>query len=323
MSYKSVETADPIVERLRKLAHERPDLAEAALIYEAILPLLRDADLHAVPLSLTAEEARAKLATGQPLLHELDLELDVEAARELMMRLARSLEALDEMRHGHMPVMTGLSEGGREDRVGLLPGAARRVRLAIDGAGIDVGALLSHAIADDHDSIESIARDIGLDPDLLRALARSALKPALAAWRRQLAPHAEGIQWEKGSCYLCGAVATLGELRENGQVLHLRCGQCGADWRFRRLRCMYCGNEDHRTLSCLYSEDQREKMRVEACDRCRGYLKVIASFSPVSPEMLPVEDLATMHLDYIAAGRRYDRSGMQKEALENNCAAET
>lgn len=71
---------------------------------------------------------------------------------------------------------------------------------------------------------------------------------------------------------------------------------------------MWCGNEDHGTLSCLYSEDQREKMRVEACDRCRGYLKVITSYSPTLPEMLPVEDLATLHLDYIAQEQSYERS---------------
>jgi len=289
MPFKSVESADPVVERLRKLAHERPDLEDAARIYEAILPLLRDADLHAVPLSITGEEARAKLAIGQPLLHELDLEFDVEASRDLLVRLARSLEAIDGM---------------------------RRVRLVIEGAEIDIGAVLSHALADDHASIEAIARDIDLDPDLLRVVARYALRPALGAWRRQLAPLVEGIQWEKGNCCICGAAASLGELRGNGQILHLRCGQCGADWRFRRLRCMYCGNEDHRTLSCLYSEDQREKMRVEACDRCRGYLKVIASFSPLSPEMLAVEDLATMHLDYIAAGHGYERGAKVKEASE-------
>ncbi|MGE5172370.1 MAG: formate dehydrogenase accessory protein FdhE, partial [Betaproteobacteria bacterium] len=50
-----------------------------------------------------------------------------------------------------------------------------------------------------------------------------------------------------------------------------------------------------------------EKMRVEACDKCHGCLKVISSFSPTPPEMLPVEDLATLHLDYIARERGYAR----------------
>jgi formate dehydrogenase maturation protein FdhE len=44
------------------------------------------------------------------------------------------------------------------------------------------------------------------------------------------------------------------------------------------------------------------------CDNCHGYLKVITSFGPTPPEMLIVEDLATLHLDYIAQERGYERS---------------
>jgi len=52
-------------------------------------------------------------------------------------------------------------------------------------------------------------------------------------------------------------------------------------------------------------------MRVEVCDKCNGYLKVVSSFAPSPPEMLPVEDLATLHLDYIAQERGYARVMVQ------------
>jgi len=32
----------------------------------------------------------------------------------------------------------------------------------------------------------------------------------------------------------------------------------------------------------------------------QGYLKVIVSFTPTPADLLPIEDLATLHLDYIA-----------------------
>lgn len=70
-----------------------------------------------------------------------------------------------------------------------------------------------------------------------------------------------------------------------------------------RLQCLYCGNEDHRTLSILYNEDPRESNRVEACEKCKGYLKVITTFSQTPPESLQAEDLATLHLDYAAQKR--------------------
>jgi formate dehydrogenase maturation protein FdhE len=48
-------------------------------------------------------------------------------------------------------------------------------------------------------------------------------------------------------------------------------------------------------------------MRVEVCDACKGYVKVIASFSPMPVEMITIEDLATVHLDALAQGQGYVR----------------
>ena len=41
--------ADPLRERLAALCRESPDLREAAAVFGAILPLLRDADLGVAP----------------------------------------------------------------------------------------------------------------------------------------------------------------------------------------------------------------------------------------------------------------------------------
>ncbi len=171
-------------------------------------------------------------------------------------------------------------------------------------------AFLPLLAADERGPVKAAAQDLGLDPDLLWTLAQNALKPALRAWRKQLTPLASGVPWNKGACFVCGGGATLAELQENDQVKHLRCGSCGADWQVRRLQCAYCGNEDHTMQGYLYSEGQRDKMRVEVCDKCKGYLKVIAAFTPTPPEMLPVEDLATLHLDFIAQGRGYARDAV-------------
>jgi FdhE protein len=283
------DTSDPIILRLRALAQGSPDLQDAARMYEAILPVLRDADLGVGPISLTPEQARAKMKKGQPLLFDLALDLDVEAMRELMLRLARAVESpLGEKRPQK-------SE------------AARLVRCALEENRLDIDALLPHIAAGERGTLTSAAQSLQLDPDLVWSLAQSALKPALRAWRRQLTPLAKGISWHKGCCFVCGAVATLAELQENNQCKHLRCGQCGADWQFPRLQCLYCGNEEHKTQGYLYPETRSEVMRVEVCNKCHCYSKIIAAFTPTPPEMLPVEDLATLHLDYLAQELGYSR----------------
>jgi len=301
MPAKPRNTVDPIVQRLRSLAKDSPDLKDAAQLYEAILPLLRAADLHVGTVSLTPEQARAKMEAGLPLLHDVDLDLDVEAVRELMIKLARAVETASRKNSWHklrLPWLQTSSEPAS---------AARRIRLALEQNKLDTGTLLPRIAAGESGPITSMAQTLELDPGLLITLAQNALKPALRAWCRQLSPLAEGLPWRKGSCFVCGADATLAELQENNQIKHLRCGQCGADWQFPRMVCLHCENEDPDTQRYLAAEGRLEKIRVEVCDKCHGYLKVINSFAPTSPEMLTVEDLATLHLDYIAETRGYTR----------------
>jgi hypothetical protein len=66
---KTLNTVDPVTLRLHSLAEASPELKDAAQLYGGLLPLLREADLRVLPISMTAEQARAKLAGGLPLLH--------------------------------------------------------------------------------------------------------------------------------------------------------------------------------------------------------------------------------------------------------------
>jgi FdhE protein len=305
MPAKAIDTTDAIVHRLRAIVQASPDLKHMAQVYEAILSLLRDADLRVAQVSLTPEEARAKMELGLPLLHDLDLELDVEAAHELILKLARAIETMNKKNQPHKFRLPWLQTPDETDS------AARRIRIVLEEKKLEVGALLPHIAAGESGPVLSAAQNLDLDPGLLMTLSQNVLKPALRVWCRQLTPLAREIPWHKGTCYVCGAAATLGELQENDQVKHLRCGSCGADWQFRRLQCMYCGNEDHKTQRYLHAESPCERMHVEVCDACKGYLKVIAAFTPTPPEMLPAEDLATLHLDYIAQEHGYLRGAVQ------------
>ncbi len=292
-------TVDPIGQHLRILAKKFPELNNATQVYEAILPLLRDTDLRVGTISLTAGQLREKMASGVPLLYDLELDFDVEAARTLMINLAAAVGKAGRVPQPfklRLPWFSSISE---------TDSAARRIRAALEENTLDAGSLLSYVASGDNDAVASVSKDLGLDPGLTAAIAQNAIKPALREWCRQLTPMVKGITWNKSTCFMCGAVATLAELQGNDQVKHLRCGQCGADWQFPRLQCMYCGNEDHRTLKCLYSESHLETMRVEVCDKCHGYLKVITSFAPTSPEMLTVMDLSTLQLDSIAKTHGY------------------
>jgi FdhE protein len=273
--------ADPLAARLRRVARESPELAEAARVYGIILPLLRDADLSPRPVPVTAEEVRGRLGRGEPLLPGIGLELDADAARALLARLAAGLET-------------------PAGRAGL-------IRAALEAGDPDAGELLAHAAAGTPSPVAAAAARRGLDAALLWTLCRAALRPALRAWRRQLAPLAEGTPWRRGACFVCGARAALAELRGPARERHLRCAECGAAWRVDRFGCPHCGCEDPAAQRLLRAAGDGRLERVEACAACRGYVKVFEAFLPTPAELLPVEDLATLHLDAAAREHGYVR----------------
>lgn len=280
---------DPLERRLGALVLEWPDLGGAVEVYRVALPLLRNAGPIAASIPLTEDQARRKLAEGEFLLHGASLVFDHGAARELMLGLARNLEE------------AGLA-------------AMSPIRSALEGDRLIPEELLGHVAEGDYPPLAARAEEQALDPALLWTLAQSALKPTLRAWCGELAPLVRTAgEWEKACCFICGAPASLGELQGNEQAKHLRCGQCGADWLTRRLQCTYCGNEDTSLLGILYPEGRRENVRVEVCDKCHGYLKVVARFAPCSPEELAVEDLSTLFLDCLAQERGYRRPRRRRD----------
>jgi FdhE protein len=111
--------------------------------------------------------------------------------------------------------------------------------------------------------------------------------------------------WEEGYCPLCGSFPKLGEFRGLEQTRFLRCGLCAAEWTFPRLRCPGCGNRDHRQLGYLSVEGEESKWRAATCEACRQYIKMIATLTSLSPLQLLVRDVATIHLDLLAADQGF------------------
>ena len=289
------ENENSVLQHLQTLVREYHEISEAAEFYAALLPVLNTIDLCAAPLDLPTDQARAKLESGTPLLQGINLPIDDEAARSLMVRMARAL---------------GNVHSGKTKHLGRAEFARKIQRLAEEGK-LKAGLMLQLASTGERDKVAALAVAWQVDADLLWLLGRHALTPPLREWARQLAPLVDETAWHQSRCFVCGAQALLGELQGNEAAKHLRCGQCGADWGGRRLQCAFCGNDSLQTFRYMYLEAPPNGRRVEACDQCKGYLKVIVTFDPTPPERLLIQDLATLHLDYIAQERGYVRGGSE------------
>ena len=108
-------------------------------------------------------------------------------------------------------------------------------------------------------------------------------------------------------CPACGNPPQLSVLREysNGAKRSLICFLCGREWEFRCVLCPNCG-EQHKDKLPVYTAEEFEHARIEACDKCRSYVKCI-DLTKDGRAVPQVDDLATLALDIWAQERGYTR----------------
>ena len=88
---------------------------------------------------------------------------------------------------------------------------------------------------------------------------------------------------------------------------HLRCGRCGGAWHSQILHCAYCANTNHDELATLSPENPGTTGSVDACKRCRGYVKLFTRLQGCPPAQVILEDLASVDLDVAALEQGYTR----------------
>ena len=266
---------------LQQLAQMRPALAGHAQTLAWCLPTIV-ADLEPAPAwSLSAERIVSKYAAGEPLLRGETAPFDPV----MFKRRWGSLTGL-------------LSEYvGRNLTTSL-------ARAVVEG-DLQLQEMTAWVLAGRIDALRARAAELGLDVALTATVLRWTLFAPLNHLQARLAPALPNTPWPHGYCAICGSWPLLGEFRGLEQVRYLRCGLCAMSWEFSRLKCPFCGNDDHRQLGFLHQEGEEGKLRVATCDACRGYVKMVATLAPLEPVRLLVMEVATLPLDLAAAAREY------------------
>ncbi len=164
------------------------------------------------------------------------------------------------------------------------------------------------------DAIEALASRIGLDPKAVVTLVDFATRPALRAGARAVREAVARSHWRRGTCPACGSAPLLAELRgggASGTAEHerlLRCGRCLSAWSFPRLRCVSCGETNHRKLAYLHGTGEESFRRAEVCSSCHGYVKSIAVLASLDFYQLLSTDLTTAPLDAAAIEHGFHRT---------------
>lgn len=230
----------------------------------------------ASPLNLDQELSPEDWSQGRSLLDPAELSLDWEQAKAFYKRLVSLIET---------------RETGRGQVNGLLQ--------ALDEDQDGTPRLMKALLTSDLKALDNVARKLGIDPPVLSLLTRLSMRPALLKIARSALARLDLSQWHYGHCPVCGSAPILADLSGEGGKRRLHCSLCETAWAYPRLRCPFCENDNPEDLSYLRAESE-EGLRVDLCSRCGYYLKTIDLREIAGPVIVPLDDVATWHLDLIA-----------------------
>jgi FdhE protein len=197
-------------------------------------------------------------------------------------------------------------------RVGTPKTASLKAALHVD---LEWAPLFTASLCQDGDRINEIAAVSGADAEALHALIALLPVPFLQACNRCWASSISA-SWVEGYCPVCGSLPAFAEVRGIERNRYFRCGRCGGKWHARALNCPYCAMNDHDELVALVPEKSDSNAKIEACQRCLGYVKTFTRLQGCLPGAVMLEDLVSVDLDVAAIEHGFARPPGPGFALE-------
>lgn len=273
-------------ERLKQFRKIKAELGEIITFCEKVLDIQREIQVRiSLPtIKLDRERIAVKIREGFPLLQREDLSVDQERSAELLGKLCR----------------IGLDENP------ILAEAGKRLLEAMESSRLSFGELFSAVVQDDDGKLEALAAEFRVGRPVLKALAKLSIQPSLSALVAAATKDISLEGWRQLYCPVCGGMPAMAALAGEEGRRHGLCSFCGHVYRLPRLGCPFCGAEGPEDLRYFYGEEE-DTHRVQVCDRCSGYLKVLDTRRGGSVEALAVEDILTAHLDLVAEEQGYER----------------
>ena len=265
----------PTASALAGLRSQRPEWAPWLAVVEETL---RDGRNRAWDAAV-ATSTRAP-GSSTPLLAGAQISVDASAVRELLRRL------IDVASRSATPQMVTLQSVRHTDS--------------------DLLSLFRASLCQDTVAIAHTATRCGADAGALEAVIAMIGVPFLQACNRRWADSVSP-GWQEGYCHVCGSWPAFAEVRGIERTCVFRCGRCGGGWHARPLRCTYCGMDDHHALVSLVPQAGGSNAVVEACRSCLGYTKTFTRLQGCTPDMVMLDNLASVHLDVAALEQGFTR----------------
>ena len=191
-----------------------------------------------------------------------------------------------------------------QDMAPELSQSAVAIKKALGVPSFDVEALARALLARNHAVLEEEAENLGVPVADLTFLIHAAVVPAIQVRAEQLAVLLDRVPgWGKPYCPVCGTRPDLAFFDEEGRR-HVKCALCSHQWTIARMGCVFCENRDRERQFYFYSDAEKE-YRVNLCDHCGRYIKLVDLRQMDRPFVPHLEMVASLHLDFKAREKGY------------------
>ena len=272
--------------RLEQCRKDRSDLEEILAFYDKVLGAQHETQEETpIPeIDLPEERIKLKVEEGFPLVGPGNFSVDKDSSERLFRKLCQL---------------------SKEENP-VLASAGKALLEALDSGALET-AELSKAVLQNHgETVEGYAKELEVSFPVLQALTKLSLQPSLLATVARVAKGSDLDKWRYGYCPICGGLPAIAALvGEEGKREGL-CSFCGHLWKLPRLGCPFCGTDKQKDLRYFFGEGDG-LYRVQVCEECKGYLKVVDTRKGGDPKALAVDDMLTAHLDLLAEKEGYQR----------------
>ena len=252
----------------------------------------------------------------QDILKQLPVELaDLPFSKECEENFAEGLPLLQNeswQKLLYVPVMQMVQKLAEQLAGAGVPGKLQKFcrELAVYLNENESETLFSSVIRQQDDSLMEQAAALGLHAQTIAYLTWLSMTQILSFYREEMNNWRKDRSWECNYCPVCGSLPSMAQLKKvnHGSDRYLICTSCNTEWKYKRLGCAYCSNEELEKLQILESEEEPQ-VRLDICTECQSYIK---TYVEEGQEAVYLEDWATLHLDMLAAEQGLKKQGLSE-----------
>ncbi|HNX25308.1 MAG TPA: formate dehydrogenase accessory protein FdhE [Spirochaetota bacterium] len=269
-------TSDDIREAVKQKKKIKPEYALMLDLYEKIY-IAQEESKNVIQLNdfnISDEVLSVKLKEQFPLINISQFIIDQNTSEKLFKNLC-----------------TILLEAGSE-----LSESVQKITDLTDNKKLNPGNLFSEFLKENEAYFNKLETESQVDKAILGFLIYNSLKPSLSLFSEKISVYLnKEKEWDKGYCPVCGSMPELSTFEENGKRF-LICGFCAHKWTSKRIYCPFCENNDHETIQYFEIEGE-EEYRVDACDKCKTYIKTVDIKKTSRLIYLPLENQSTPYIN--------------------------